>query len=52
MNIRKTPKLFLCTYFSDHFEDVIEEHANMIVSKMEQDPTLFEDTPAAEELRR
>lgn len=31
---------------------LLEKHANVIVSKMEQDETLMEDSPDAEELRR
>ncbi|XP_050297995.1 transmembrane channel-like protein 3 isoform X2 [Anthonomus grandis grandis] len=33
-------------------KEKLEEHANIIVSKMEQDEALMEDSPDAEELRR
>lgn len=31
---------------------LLENHANLILSKMEQDDALMEDSPDAEELRR
>lgn len=36
----------------DQFHNIIEEHANLIVSKMEQDPALIENSPASDDLRR